>query len=247
MSQPTVFGASQAVTMMNLALYGDSYVMAPAEFANQALVAGDTAATQYAFANQIAQPLANSSSTDAYVTLVLGHMGVDANPLHDAVVAYMNSVGKANWGTVTLQLGQILSGLTGDVTYGAAANAWNAEVSANFIEWSGATPVLGNNFAMTTKANENIVGTSEDDTFTGTGDPAGSRTYQGGDTVTGGAGYDTLMLSLFSGTYNNVTTSSVQRIVIDADGDVTVGASLFDTTLSSIQIKIGRASCRERV
>jgi hypothetical protein len=89
------------------------------------------------------------------VTLVLGHMGVDANPLHDAVVAYMNSVGVANRGTVTLQLGQILSGLTLDVTYGAAANAWNALVSANFAEWTGTAPVPGSNIAMTTVANEN--------------------------------------------------------------------------------------------
>jgi hypothetical protein len=100
MSQPTVFGASQAVTMMNLALYGDSYVLTPAEFANQANQATNTASGQYAYANLIAQP-ASVLSTDAYVTLVLGHMGVDANPLHDAVVAYMDSVGVANRGTVT--------------------------------------------------------------------------------------------------------------------------------------------------
>ena len=230
MSQPTVFGASQAVTMMNLALYGDSYVLSPAEFANQANQATDTASGQYAYANLIAQP-ASVLSTDAYVTLVLGHMGVDANPLHDAVVAYMDSVGVANRGTVTLQLGQILSGLTLDGTYGAAANAWNALVSANFAEWTGTAPVPGSNVAMTTVANENVVGTSGDDSFSGS-----TGTYQGGDTVTGGAGADSLMLALASGVYNNVTLSSVERVVVDADGDVTVSASRYTTGVNSIGI-----------
>ncbi|WP_413891663.1 beta strand repeat-containing protein [Candidatus Skiveiella danica] len=230
MSQPTVFGASQAVTMMNLALYGGSYVLSPAEFANQANQATDTASGQYAYANLIAQP-ASVLSTDAYVTLVLGHMGVDANPLHDAVVAYMDSVGVANRGTVTLQLGQILSGLTLDGTYGAAANAWNALVSANFAEWTGTAPVPGSNVAMTTTANELVVGTGGDDKFSGS-----TNTYQGGDTVRGGGGHDVLMLSLTSGTYNNVTTQGVNRIEIDADGDVTVGASKFSTELQSILI-----------
>ena len=232
MSQPTVFGASQAVTMMNLALYGDSYVLTPAEFANQANQATNTASGQYAYANLIAQP-ASVLSTDAYVTLVLGHMGVDANPLHDAVVAYMNSVGVANRGTVTLQLGQILSGLTLDVTYGAAANAWNALVSANFAEWTGTAPVPGSNIAMTTVANENVVGTSGDDSFSGS-----SGTYQGGDTVTGGAGNDSLMLALASNPvpYNNVTVNGVERIVVDADGEVNVAASRWSTGVNSIGI-----------
>jgi hypothetical protein len=232
MSQPTVFGASQAVTMMNLALYGDSYVLTPTEFANQANQATNTASGQYAYANLIAQP-ASVLSTDAYVTLVLGHMGVDANPLHDAVVAYMDSVGVANRGTVTLQLGQILSGLTLDVTYGAAANAWNALVSANFAEWTGTAPVPGSNIAMTTVANENVVGTSGDDSFSGS-----SGTYQGGDTVTGGAGNDSLMLALASNPvpYNNVTVNGVERIVVDADGDVNVAASRWSTGVNSIGI-----------
>jgi hypothetical protein len=167
------------------------------------------------------------------VTLVLGHMGVDANPLHDAVVAYMDSVGVANRGTVTLQLGQILSGLTLDVTYGAAANAWNALVSANFAEWTGTAPVPGSNIAMTTVANENVVGTSGDDSFSGS-----TGTYQGGDTVTGGAGNDSLMLALASNPvpYNNVTVNGVERIVVDADGDVNVAASRWSTGVNSIGI-----------
>ena len=229
MSQPTVFGPSAAVTMMNLALYGDSYVLTPAEFANQVVQATPN---QYAYANLIAQP-ASALSTNSYVTLVLGHMGVDANPLHDAVVAYMDSVGVANRGTVTLQLGQILSGLTLDVTYGAAANAWNALVSANFAEWTGTAPVPGSNIAMTTVANENVVGTSGDDSFSGS-----SGTYQGGDTVTGGAGNDSLMLALASNPvpYNNVTVNGVERIVVDADGDVNVAASRWSTGVNSIGI-----------
>lgn len=229
MSQPTVFGPSAAVTMTNLALYGGSYVLTPLEFANQVTQA---TANQYAFANTLAAPFVNSPmTTQAYVNIVLTNLGVNAEPLNSAVVAYMNSVGRANWGTVTLQLGQILSTLTGDVTYGPAANAWNALVTANFAEWTGTAPVPGSNIAMTTTANELVVGTGGDDKFSGS-----TNTYQGGDTVRGGGGHDVLMLSLTSGTYNNVTTQGVNRIEIDADGDVNVGASLFSTELQSIKI-----------
>jgi hypothetical protein len=229
MSQPTVFGPSAAVTMTNLALYGDSYVLTPLEFANQV---NQATPNVYAFANQLAAPFVNSPmTTTAYVNIVLTNMGVNAEPLTSAVVAYMNSVGRANWGTVTLQLGQILSGLTGDATYGAAANAWNAMVSENFAEWTGSAPVPGSNIAMTTTANELVMGTSGDDTFSGS-----TGTFQGGDTVRGGGGNDILMLSLQAGLYNNVTTQGVNRIEIDADGDVTVGASKFSTELQSILI-----------
>lgn len=229
MSQPTVFGPSAAVTMTNLALYGDSYVLTPLEFANQV---NQATPNVYAFANQLAAPFVNSPmTTTAYVNIVLTNMGVNAEPLTSAVVAYMNAVGRANWGTVTLQLGQILSGLTGDATYGAAANAWNAMVSENFAEWTGSAPVPGSNIAMTTTANELVMGTSGDDTFSGS-----TGTFQGGDTVRGGGGNDILMLSLQAGLYNNVTTQGVNRIEIDADGDVTVGASKFSTELQSILI-----------
>jgi len=84
---------------------------------------------------------------------------------------------------------------------------------------------------MTTVANENVVGTSGDDSFSGS-----TGTYQGGDTVTGGAGADSLMLALASGTYNNVSLSSVERVVVDADGDVTVSASRYTTGVNSIGI-----------
>lgn len=229
MSQPTVFGPSAAVTMTNLALYGGSYVLTPLEFANQVTQA---TANQYAFANQLALPFVNSPmTTSQYVNVVLTNMGVNAEPLNSAVVAYMNSVGRANWGTVTLQLGQILSTLTGDVTYGPAANAWNALVTDNFAEWTGTAPVPGSNIAMTTTANELVVGTGGDDKFSGS-----TTTFQGGDTVRGGGGNDVLMLSLQAGLYNNVTTQGVNRIEIDADGDVTVGASKFSTELQSILI-----------
>ncbi|MBK9197551.1 beta strand repeat-containing protein [Candidatus Skiveiella danica] len=229
MSQPTVFGPSAAVTMMNLALYGDSYVLTPAEFAVQL---GSATANSGAYSNSIAAPFSTpATTTTAYVTLVLGHMGIDNPALHQAVVDYMDAAGIANRGIVTFQIGQILSNLTLDGTYGAAANAWNAEVTANFAEWTGSAPVPGSNIAMTTTANEFVGGTGGNDSFSGS-----TGTFQGGDTVSGGGGVDVLMLSLQSGTYANVTTTGVNRIEIDADGDVNVGASKFSPALQSIQI-----------
>ncbi|MBK8359108.1 MAG: hypothetical protein IPL15_09015 [Comamonadaceae bacterium] len=74
MSQPTVFGPSAAVTMTNLALYGDSYVLTPLEFANQV---NQATPNVYAFANQLAAPFVNSPmTTTAYVKMVLANMGM---------------------------------------------------------------------------------------------------------------------------------------------------------------------------
>ncbi|MBK7509062.1 MAG: hypothetical protein IPI16_13450 [Comamonadaceae bacterium] len=58
--------------------------------------------------------------------------------LLQAVIDYMNAAGIANRGVVTLQLGQLLSNLYNDVTYGPAASAWNALVADNYSEWTGA-------------------------------------------------------------------------------------------------------------
>jgi hypothetical protein len=53
------------------------------------------------------------------------------------LIDYMDAAGIANRGVVTLQLGQLLSNLYNDVTYGPAASAWNALVAENYAEWTG--------------------------------------------------------------------------------------------------------------
>ena len=225
---PSVLGTDSYVTMMNLALFGGDQVLAPTEFASQKNAA---TANLNAYANSLASGF-NFESTTLYVDRVLGNMGVNSVPgLHQAVVDYMNAAGIANRGVVTLQLGQLLSNLWGDVTYGAAASAWNVLVAENFAEWTGAV-VPGAEIFMTTAIGLTS-GTSGDDNIIGT-----QGTYQNGDVVNGGGGDDVLTLSLQSGVFDDVSVSNVERLEANISGvsNVFLAVTQYDSHLHEISV-----------
>lgn len=205
---PSVYGTPASVTMMNLALYGGDYVLSPAAFASQL---GAANANLNTYANTMGAGF-NSETTTQYATRVLGNMGVVAVPgLLQAVIDYMNAAGIANRGVVTLQLGQLLSNLYNDVTYGPAASAWNALVADNYSEWTGAVVPGSEIFMLNTIGLTQ--GTSGDDTIIGT-----QQTYQNGDVVNGGDGNDVIQLSLQSGTFDDVEVDNVERLEANISG-----------------------------
>ena len=171
---PSVYGSPAYVTMMNLALYGGDYTLPPAAFATQVTAASTNL---NAYANSMASGFVGTL-TPQYVDLVLGHMGVLAVPgLRQAVIDYMDAAGIANRGVVTLQLGQLLSNLYNDVTYGPAASAWNALVAENYAEWTGSVVPGAEIFMLNTIGLTQ--GTSGDDTIIGTRRPAAPRSDPG--------------------------------------------------------------------
>lgn len=385
-----VFGADAVVTMMNLALNGPGFYLNPTLFANQKAAA---LANEAQYANDLAASFQGAYPTDlAYAQHVLNNLGVGDNvDLVNAVAAYLAVVTPSQRGIVTLQLGQILSGLEGPGPFGQDALEWNSLVAAWYVAWSNGSPapapapspspapspapapapdpepeitVTGNavnindgdttpsifdhtdfgsstvggaeltrvftvfnsgtaalstsglnlpsgfqlvealsatiaagtsdtftvkmltgstgvksgqisfttndldenpfNFAitgtvnavpvpppppapapgpapapvapgffMTVTANESLIGTNIDDVFAGS-----DTTYQGGDSVTGGDGNDTLRLS-FDGKnspYNNVSLFGIERVEIDADGSVEIGASKWNKDLHTVRI-----------
>lgn len=133
MSQ-SVFGAAAAVTMLNRALNNSS--PAAAVFSNQVATAGDTEASQFAFARQFAASF--NSLTDAqFAERVMGNMGMLPNDaLRDAFTAYLGANAKADRGVIVLQLGQILATMenaTGEqAIYASQAVAWNKEVEQSY-------------------------------------------------------------------------------------------------------------------
>jgi hypothetical protein len=215
--------------MMNLALYGGDYVLSPAAFASQL---GAANANLNTYANTMGAGF-NSETTTQYATRVLGNMGVVAVPgLLQAVIDYMNAAGIANRGVVALQLGQILSTLYNDPTFGSSASAWNALVSENYAEWTGAI-VPGQEIFMTS-AIELTTGTSGDDTIVGT-----QSTYQNGDMVNGGGGdHDVLQLSLQSGTFDDVSVTGVERLEANISGvsNVFLAVTQYSKDLKEISV-----------
>lgn len=147
-----VFGAEAAVSMVNRALANTS--PAHTVYLNQVAAAGTTDASQYAFAAQLGAQYAVGKTAADLSALLLGNMGVSNDILQAALTDYIAFHGEANIGIIALQLGQILSGLEGDVTFGAAAAAWNQEVT-NAYQYSSSpnnnTPQTGDDGANTTK------------------------------------------------------------------------------------------------
>jgi len=225
---PSVLGTPSYVTMMNLALFGGDYTLTPAAFASQV---GAANANLNAYANSLGAGF-NSLTTPEYADLVMGNMGLNQPGLRQALIDYLNAAGIANRGVVTLQLGQILSTLYNDPTFGSSASAWNALVADNYAEWTGAI-VPGSEIFMTT-AIELTNGTSGDDTIIGT-----QTTYQNGDRVDGrGGDHDTLQLTLQSGTFDDVSVTGIERLEANISGisNVFLAVTQYSSDLKEISV-----------
>jgi len=167
--------------------------------------------------------------------------------LEAALADYFAGPGKGNRGFVVLQLAEILSGFAAtDVFYGAAATAWNAEVAASVADSVAQTTAL-------TTAKDTIVGSSGDDVYTGSLASLSSTDTLGvTDSISGGAGNDTLKLSLqklFSGFTTGgltgvetveLTNNGAAAFDFDATGSVgvttyTINAAKSAVTLSDVQ------------
>lgn len=224
MSQ-SVFGAAAAVTMLNRALNNSS--PAAAVFSNQVATAGDTEASQFAFARQFAASF--NSLTDAqFAERVMGNMGMLPNDaLRDAFTAYLGANAKADRGVIVLQLGQILATMenaTGEqAIYASQAVAWNKEVEQSYIyssNTSNTTPFDGDfsgtdTFTLTrftdVKTSANFNGYLDYNQYTG----ADEQTLTTGDRLTGtAADTDTLFAQQTAG--SRPTLNGIEIISIDA-------------------------------
>lgn len=191
---------------------------------------------------KLGSALANYASTDnaafaASVVSNLGITGASATTATTNVKALLDSYG-ADRGKALMQLVDVMVNLQSDATWGTAANAFVNSVNAGYVYSvntantstdltalaaavvvDAAGVVAGKTFTLTT-AIDNLTGTAGNDTFIGDNSSANA-----GDTLSGGAGTDTLKL------YNSVNLgnlSGIETIEINGnDGNVNV-ASLTD-------------------
>lgn len=218
-----VFGAEAVVSMVNRALANTS--PANTVFQNQVATAGTTEASQYAFAAQIGAQYAVGKTPAQLSALLLTNMGVDNEILESALTDYIAFHGPQNIGVIALQLGQILAGLEGDATFGAAAAAWNQEVT-NAYQYSSSpnnnTPQTGDDGANTTQLSRftdvltghEFTGYLDYNQFTG----ADEQTLSTSDRLTGTDAEDDVLFAQLTNAGARPTLNGVEIVSIDAKG-----------------------------
>lgn len=216
-----IFGAEAAVSMVNRALANTS--PAHTVYLNQVAAAGTTEASQYAFAQQLGAQYAVGKTAAELSTQLLGNLGVSNAVLEAALTDYIAFHGEANIGIIALQLGQILSGLEGDATFGAAAKAWNQEVT-NAYQYSSSsnnnTPQTGDDGAGTQKltrftdalAAHEFTGYLDYNQFTGKDE----QTLTDSDRLTGTDATDDLLFAQLANASTRPTLNGVEIVSIDA-------------------------------
>lgn len=258
-----IFGAQAAVTTLNRAFTNSS--PANAVYANQVANAGADVSAANAgnvlaygtFANTFAAPYQSMAFADI-ATLLLTNMGITGDAQAQTfVVAFLTQMGKPNLGMSVLLLSAYLSSLEGDATYSTAAKAWNAELTSGFSYSSNAsntTPQIGDvavpptnqgqTFTLTTGVDTGaaFTGSSGNDTFNATtqylpGTSTKANTLSSLDSLSGGAGTDTLVISDTDvGGYTiatGITLSGIENITISGAAGVT--ADITPSTITGVE------------
>lgn len=258
-----VFGPAAVVSVLNRAFTNTS--PSNSVFVNQVATAGATDASQLAFAKSFGAQYAVGKTAADLSALLMTNMGLDNSLLAAALTDYIAANGTRNVGVIAWQLASILSNLENDATYGAAAKAWNAEVTAAYEYSSDATNTVPSSGGTTgNEASKNFVltaaqdvrtGGSGDDFFRGVaGNPVGAQeqtTFNSSDILDGAAGNDSLILNLVGNYNGGARVKNIENLVLGTN----IGAVAFDynvnegfNEISNVQtIEFDQINSTERV
>lgn len=245
-----VFGPAAVVSVLNRAFTNTS--PSNAVFNNQLAQAGTTEASQYAFAESFGATFAVGKTAAELSALVMANMGLDNQLLADALTDYITVHGTNKIGIIAYQLGTLLSPLENDATYGAAAKAWNAEVTAAYeysADPSNTVPSTsdtngneaGKSFVLTT-GQDVRTGTSGADFFRGVAGTSVNNqdqtTLNSSDILDGGLGQDTLVL-LLNGLYGGgARIKGIETLQLGTNNTGLAAPAIFDYNVNAGQNEI---------
>lgn len=161
-------------------------------------------------------------TTAAVAATLVANLGITGAGVA-GVVAYvtgaLNAAAPAARGEAVSNIINLFSGLTADATYGAAAQAWNANVDVAAAYTGAANTAFGSVIHHSLTAGmDTLFGSALADVFTADL-TSGGNTLQGGDVINGGAGNDTLNAFLGDngdGFAITAKTSSVETVIVQA-------------------------------
>lgn len=236
-----VFGPAAVVSVLNRAFTNTS--PSNAVFANQVATAGNTDASQLAFAKSFGAQFAVGKTAADLSALLMTNMGLDNALLAAALTDYIAANGTENVGIIAWQLSSILSNLENDATYGAAAMAWNAEVTDAYQYSSDVTNTVPSSGGTSgNEAPKNFVLTVDQDVRTGgagadffrgvAGRAVGSQeqsTFNSSDILDGGAGNDSLILNLVGNYDGGARVKGIENLVLGTN----IAAAAFDYNVNA--------------
>jgi hypothetical protein len=182
-----------------------------------------------------------TASVAATVTANLGLTGTAATAAADYITAVLNSTPASARGAAIEGVLNMFSNMTADATFGAAATAWNTKVAAAATYTGTANLAIGTIVAVNTPFTTGVdalFGSSGNDNFVA---PAG--TFNSLDSVDGGAGVDTLTVSLTAAYAGGVNVTGIEKLNINqttAGGFNATGiAGLTDIATNASTVDIG--------
>ncbi len=163
-----------------------------------------------------------AQTTAAVAATLVKNLGITGAGVAGAVTyvtGALNAAAPAARGEAISTIMNLFSGLTNDATYGAAAQAWNANVDVAAAYTGAANVAFGSVIHHSlTNGMDNLFGSALADVFTADLS-SGGNTLQGGDAIDGGAGADTLHAFLGNnsdGFAITAKTSNVETVIVQA-------------------------------
>ena len=187
-----------------------------------------------------------TKTTASVAATVAANLGLTGDALTQGVAyitAQLNAAAPGARGAVIANILSLFAGMSSDATFGAAATAWNTKVDAAAAYTAAADVAIGTVVATSsvftlTTGSDVFTGTSAADTFNAANaaGTAAAQTFNNGDVLNGGAGTDTLNVSVgAASTYSMSGVSNIETVVgsFSAAGTLSLLGSSGITSISS--------------